>query len=270
MCLNVKIKGRELSLLAFLPLLVLLIPSVGFTATLMLSRVNNHTTFVEFPYISETGSNLPESTIFTFACGLSSFGSVLVTMIRFYQIKSSYDNHTKLISTLNILTLIIGLMSAFGLLLVASFQAKHIYPGVAVFHYIGALLVYGGGTLYSCIHVLLTHLSKPRLPYTPFFIVLRSALCIAMIVFFLTTLSGSIVYGTKNSHLNSTYHELPVQQRPYYGWFLLSTVSEWLMSISYVLYIASFTRDFWYYKVRFYLQHVKAEIESIALLEDKI
>jgi hypothetical protein len=135
--------GVELLLVTFAVVTIL-----GFIVTYCVSVALGHVT-PALPYISDTGGKPPESCIFSLICNVAILFELMIVYIRFKHIHVFYASHVPTIclpfKITNIIGLIIGLLSAFGFLLVANFQDDN----VPLVHYIGAFVVFTSGLLYQ-------------------------------------------------------------------------------------------------------------------------
>ena len=94
------------------------------------------------PFISEIGSNKPQSSVFTFGLSLSAILTFFVILIRFLQVKYFFVSR----QFENVLSFAAGIILLFGKFLVISFQlSSHTF-----LHYSGATL-YFVGTFFYCL-----------------------------------------------------------------------------------------------------------------------
>ncbi|XP_043794458.1 DNA damage-regulated autophagy modulator protein 1-like isoform X3 [Apis laboriosa] len=131
--------------LHYLPIFLFVsLPSV-FILTYIIAVMLGHVE-AGFPYISDTATYAPESCIFSQFINMFAMLMSFVVYIRYSQVKecsSTFRLQTSL-PKWNHWALIFGLLSTFGLSVVANFQET----SVLVVHFIGALLCFGGGTAY--------------------------------------------------------------------------------------------------------------------------
>ncbi|KAM4795850.1 DNA damage-regulated autophagy modulator protein 2 [Rhinophrynus dorsalis] len=112
-------------------------------------------TFV--PYISDTGMNPPEKCLFGIMLDISSLLGSLTMFIRYKQV-SAFNHDNRSVPLLNTIGLSIGLVSCFGLCLVANFQ-KAIFKYL---HIAGASLTFGVGTIYILFQTIITFKMEPE------------------------------------------------------------------------------------------------------------
>ncbi|RWS03022.1 DNA damage-regulated autophagy modulator protein 1-like protein [Dinothrombium tinctorium] len=114
----------------YLPLSVFVLLPSTFLITYIISIVLLHTE-VEFPYISDTGTKMPESSIFSQMLNIVSFLAVLTLYVRYKQIEQYYRDHlsteSALTLTRNWICFCFGVISCFGLSIVANFQETNVF-----------------------------------------------------------------------------------------------------------------------------------------------
>ncbi|RXG62490.1 DNA damage-regulated autophagy modulator protein 2 [Armadillidium vulgare] len=148
----------EPSKVYLLPLAVFVLFPATFIITYCIAVLLGHTE-PEFPYISDTGTQSPESCIFGQALNLGAFLILFTLYIRFRQIAEFYRNHSSSSSIvrLNKAAFIVGSLSALGISLVANFQET----SVLSIHICGALLAFGGGVAYLWLQALCSYKTHP-------------------------------------------------------------------------------------------------------------
>lgn len=108
-----------------------------------------HHVTIDFPYISDTGTNTPESCIFSQSLNIVSFLVVLTVYVRYKQVEQYYRDHLShdsgRIMSFNWIGLWVGCVSAFGLSIVANFQETSVFR----VHMTGAMMCFGFGVMYS-------------------------------------------------------------------------------------------------------------------------
>ncbi|CAL1534737.1 unnamed protein product [Lymnaea stagnalis] len=200
----------------------------------------------DFPYISYTAISAPERCIFSLMVNMGSFMLAANVYIKYKQTVQAFQlfkavHRDELI---NKISLIIGLISAFGLSIVANFQTVDARPG----HYIGVTMAFGGGLIYCWMQTSLS------IRYHRW-----SCVAISQLVNSIMLTSCFIIFGvskaifkTRESQGHGTKHDT---LRPVY---LTSTVFEWLLAISLVTFVLTFYRDF----SRVHLRFIKVEIQD--------
>jgi hypothetical protein len=233
--------GVELLLVAFAVITVL-----GFIVTYCISVALEHVT-PDLPYISDTGGKPPESCIFSLVCNVAILFELLIVYIRYKHIHAFYaDDVTTCcvrMKFFNIVSLLIGLISAFGFLLVANFQNDTV-PSV---HFIGAAVVFSAGLVYQWSQMYISfriHRSGRANHRSVGWLVVQLIICVASLVFFL----GAAVFAA----LARNYRENNDEQGTFYwspddGGFVfhtISTASEWGTSFTLLLFFLTFHPDF--------------------------
>lgn len=218
-----------------IPLGAGLIFPLTFFATYAWAVSLGHTDKV-WPYISDTGTVPPESCFFGQMLNIGALLVVITFFIRYKQMADFYPGHSKqiLLKRLNTLSLWLGCLGALGISLVANFQET----SVAAIHFLGAALCFGLGTIYLWLQVFLSwHLRPPSWPKLVPVIRLILAL-LDSLGLCLTVISMLLAYDEGSpTHL----HWEGEEGREFH---LVSTISEWIMSAAFSLFILSFVSDF--------------------------
>ncbi|XP_071121224.1 DNA damage-regulated autophagy modulator protein 1-like isoform X1 [Mytilus edulis] len=132
---------------------------ISFGTTYGLAYAQNHTN-QDFPYISYTGVDEPESGIFSFLLTVSAIMLAVNAEIRFLFIRESIQrnrancsNRWQInINRQNIFGLVVGLLSSIGLLMVACFQVDTMVTP----HFVGAAVAFILPLVYMCLQSALT------------------------------------------------------------------------------------------------------------------
>eukprot|EP00731_Ephydatia_muelleri_P006099 Em0003g347a len=213
--------------------------ALGFLTTYIVAVQNNHVT-PYLPYISDTGRNPPESCIFTIICSVSSFFLCLIVYVRFKHIHHFYYENVTHIKCWNTCALIVGFLSAFGLLLAGCFQAGN----VPVVHFMGAMTIFCGGVLYAWLqsvvsyqiyHVNLTHHGGSISVCFKFFLSI-----LATVVVVTAVVTGAISRNVPHSQAGVLH--------------TLSTWSEWLSACTLTLFFLTLHTDFRRIQVNVFVQ----------------
>merc|ERR1711874_540421 len=142
----------------YLTLITALLFPGTFLATYGISAYLGHSDLV-WPYISDTGTNPPESCIFG---QLLNIGAVLLCFIfytRYKQVAEFYKIHPdkQKLKKLNTTSVWLGFLGALGVSVVGNFQETQ----VALVHFIGASMAFGLGTIYLWVQVYFTFVLPP-------------------------------------------------------------------------------------------------------------
>ncbi|XP_076667857.1 DNA damage-regulated autophagy modulator protein 1-like isoform X1 [Andrena cerasifolii] len=223
--------------LHYLPIVLFVSLPAVFILTYVIAVLLGHVE-AGFPYISDTATYAPESCIFAQFINMIAMLMSVVVYIRYSQVQecsSTFSLQTSL-PKWNRWALIFGLISTFGLSVVANFQET----SVIVVHFIGAFLCFGGGTAYFWTQAVCSFYLHPlgcslRLAH------LRTALSIfSTVCFVVTVVTGVLSHlAYKGTNPRKWYKEDG-------GWELhvASTVTEWLCAAAFCVYILTFTDEF--------------------------
>ncbi|OAD62626.1 DNA damage-regulated autophagy modulator protein 2, partial [Eufriesea mexicana] len=223
--------------LHYLPIILFIsLPSV-FILTYVIAVLLGHVE-ATFPYISDTAAYAPESCIFAQFINMIAMFMSFVIYIRYSIVKECSDTYNLQASLpkWNYWALIFGLTSTFGLTVVANFQET----SMLVVHFVGALLCFGGGTLYFWSQAVCSFYMHPlgcslRLAH------LRTALStfctVCYTVTIVTAILSNFAYEGKNPR---KWHKEDG------GWELhvASTIAEWMCATAFCVYILTFSNEF--------------------------
>lgn len=225
--------------LHYLPLAVfILLPStfiISYVVAILLGHVE-----VEFPYISDTGTHVPESNFFAQMLNLVACLVAITVYIRFKQVEQYYRDDLTTQSTkifrLNRIANFFGLLSALGLSVVANFREIELFK----IHLFGALMAFGFGATYCWFQ---TWLSYSMAPLVNSIAMARWRLFLSIVITinFLTT----CVMGQISIH--HFHGKDPTNWNPGDGGFVthvISSVAEWIAALSLDFFILSFTKEF--------------------------
>lgn len=222
-----------------LPLILSILVPISFFTTYTIAVLNEH---VEpgFPYISEAATSPPESCIFGQLVNIAAFMFAVCVYIKYLQVQSFTQAITVgngVSHTFNKVALSFGLTSCAGIDIVANFQETN----VIVVHSLGAVLCFVAGTIYFILQVWISYktpgMSSKALLVMRIFLV---GICV------LTTVSTILTQGL--SYLqhqdSSNIHEWRPDDRGW-GLHLASTISEWVLCITYCVLLLSFVPEFY-------------------------
>lgn len=183
------------------------------------------------PYISEGGSYLPQSCVFSQIVNLACVFLGIVIYIRFRQIELLASQHTELDSSirkLNDVTLWFGYGSCFGLNIVANYQLT----SVPKIHYFGAFHCFFLGIIYFWMQA---HISRKLYPHTGSsrMIYIRYSLSAFAAYFFSVSIFTSCEFIGILTDPDTSCKYLSA-----------SVSSEWAVAMIFCFYILSFTWEF--------------------------
>ncbi|KAI6072870.1 DNA damage-regulated autophagy modulator protein 2 isoform X1 [Aix galericulata] len=170
------------------------------------------------PYISDTGTIPPERCLFGIMLNISAFLGVATMYVRYKQVYALNPEKSKIIK-LNKIGLTLGLISCFGLCIIANFQKCVLY----YVHVVGACLTFGVGAIYMLVQTVLSYLMQPEIHSKD--------------VFWIRLTVG--LYGT---NLVQKLHWDPEEKG--YTAHIISTVSEWSLAFSFLSFFLTYIRDF--------------------------
>ncbi|MCL4124652.1 UNVERIFIED_CONTAM: hypothetical protein GTU68_042268 [Idotea baltica] len=227
----------ESSKMYLLPLSVFVLFPATFIITYCIAVLLGHTE-PEFPYISDTGTQSPESCIFGQALNLGALLIFFTFYIRYRQISEFYRNHSSSSSILrfNKAGFIIGTLAAFGISLVANFQETNVLS----VHLVGALMAFGGGVVYLWLQALCSYKTHP----------LVNNIGVAHLRTFLAIIGSiSFILGSITAIIaRSQYHGS--NPRKWYpddgGWpfHVVSTASEWICASTFNIFMLTLVEEF--------------------------
>lgn len=227
----------------------------------------NHTE-ANFPYISHTAIEAPERCVFgqMVNIGAVMFGMNMILRYLFCKkyllIKCTPPNDRWY--KINLAGLVMGILSAFGLSMVANFQTE-VQRGP---HYFGAGLAFGLGTVYCWFQTALTY--QVRYKFNKKKIVL-------LLVQFINSLLMSILlvlFGTtKAIYKVQKYQGKGTKWDELRGVYLTSTITEWLLALSLLTFTLTYAPDFKnmrvddpniYFERKFEKKHSSVNLQNMA------
>lgn len=110
------------------------------------------------PYISDTGTMAPERCVFGIMLDVSAFLGMATVYVRYKQVEALTGEEEVRLNRLNCAGLLLGLISSFGMCVVANFQKTTIFS----MHLVGAVLTFGIGALYIIVQTLLSLYMQPH------------------------------------------------------------------------------------------------------------
>ncbi|XP_076214349.1 DNA damage-regulated autophagy modulator protein 2 isoform X2 [Aptenodytes patagonicus] len=142
--------------LSFLPVALVVWSAASFVFSYITAIVLHHVDPL-VPYISDTGTIPPERCLFGIMLNISAFLGMATMYVRYKQVYALNPEKSKIIK-LNKVGLTLGLMSCFGLCIIANFQKCILY----YIHVVGACLTFGVGAIYMMVQTVLSYLMQPE------------------------------------------------------------------------------------------------------------
>lgn len=228
-----------------------------YTTSVFLGHVNPI-----LPYIGYTGDKPPESTLYTqFVVSIGCM-LMLIIQIRFVQVFNYFkiNNVTNFYNTVNNVSVILGYIASFGLILSACFQETHAY---VVHHLGGMVLFFLGISMYVLCQTVTSYRMIP-LNNSANIAYMRIALTILVLPSLVCYVSGYVIAVKE--------FKKPWGTRFYWGkedggwkYFITSSACQWTLAILLHAYIFTYYKDFkniWLTKTRITVVVPQAEIEG--------
>lgn len=242
--------------MSYLPLLLVILSVFTFILTYIIAIAKKDVS-PDFPYISDTGTKPPESCIFSQFLNICAALCLCTIYVRYKLVEVL--GHTVEDSTLRILNrvgLALGIVTSFGLSLVANFQETN----VEVVHLTGAMLVFGVGVVYTIIQTSLTYHMQPD--FNGIYICrVRLALTIVSALVMVMTVVSSVVSRMQKEPDTDKFHWKP--DDPGFAAHIVSTAGEWITTLTFLFYFLTFVRDFMKLKIevkpQIYVRHLDEE-----------
>ncbi|XP_064417986.1 DNA damage-regulated autophagy modulator protein 1 [Latimeria chalumnae] len=167
--------------MCFLPVFLVIWSSAAFIVPYIIAVFSGHVKPL-VPYISDTGTNPPESGVFGFMVTISAVLGA-ATIVTKYKLLEKLNESTSLInSKCNLFALCIGILSCIGMIIVATFQET----SVPIVHDIGAIVAFVLGVFYILLQSYITYKMLP----------LERSLFVCCFRMFLAVLSFCAIFPT--------------------------------------------------------------------------
>ncbi|KAB0801643.1 hypothetical protein PPYR_03829 [Photinus pyralis] len=191
-----------------------------------------------FPYISDTGTFSPESCIFGQMLNTGAILIAILVYIRYRHVRLLCERHslsTK-IKKGNTISTWTGVLSCIGISLVGNFQETNIL----LVHLFGAILAFVFGSIWQCCQ---TWISHKIYPHAGQIIINRgrivsSIICIACCI---GTFGCGVISIVQFQGRDVT--KWTKTDGGYY-WHISSTINEWILAVSFLTFISSFSWEF--------------------------
>ncbi|XP_074621927.1 DNA damage-regulated autophagy modulator protein 2-like [Acropora palmata] len=240
--------------LACLPLILMFLSLSTFVTTYLISFYHHNTSW--FPTISDTADKPPESNVFGLLFNFCAALSFLVIFIRYLQLRHDVDwseSDRQLLLVVNKVSVAFGAISSLGACIVANFQEDE----VIYVHITGAGMVFIGGILYCWIQSFISYKMKSCGLITPMLLMLRVILATLMSIFFISCVTA-LFYANAGKEW-FIYHQLPTHGPHRHKWstkdkhyldHVIGDVSEWLMALTLLGFMATFFGEFRFVKMK--------------------
>lgn len=189
------------------------------------------------PYISDTGTTAPERCVFGIMLDVSACLGVFTVYVRYKQV-GALCSSSRLLS-LNLVGLFFGVLSSFGMCVVANFQKTALFP----VHLLGAVLTLGVGALYVLVQTVISFWMQPEVHSKSLFktrlLLTLWTYCSIICMFVSSVVMYSSLPDVDVAH---KLHWTPGETG--YTAHLVSSVSEWSLAFSFISFFLTFIRDF--------------------------
>ncbi|KAK6189679.1 hypothetical protein SNE40_001682 [Patella caerulea] len=236
-----------MSSLGYLPITLVILAFATFIATYIIAVVRGDVS-AAFPYISDTGAEIPESCIFGQFLNLTACLAFCTMYIRYKSIQSIAGDEDVWLRRMNKISFIMGIISAIGVSMVANFQRTEVEP----VHFTGAALTFILGLLYTFVQTGISYHMYPD--YSGIYICrVRLAVCLTslasfIIIYLAAAAAGYAVYEwNRHTHDESKFKWKP--DDPGYAAHVVSTAGEWMTAITFMCYFFTYVREFFKFEL---------------------
>ncbi|CAF1208154.1 unnamed protein product [Rotaria sordida] len=220
------------------PLLVFILIPFAYAISFIVAIHLGHSKF-EYPFLSRSLSDSPESCIYSQIINFTSFILIITIYIRYRQIAELIRNHPtcgKKYSQLNLIFLIFGMITAFSMSIISNFPHPNVFFVRISATYI--TFIVGVGTLYC--EMILSYWIRPLLYSSrilPFIRMMLSIICTLILITFIIFQTITIVkYDNKEKLWTLT--------SPGWKYHLSSVLSTWILTSCLLIYILTLIIDF--------------------------
>ncbi|KAG9270153.1 DNA damage-regulated autophagy modulator protein 2-like [Astyanax mexicanus] len=224
--------------LSVLPVVLICWSCGTLVLTYTVSVLLGHTDLL-LPYISDTGTEVPERCVFGFMLCISAFLGLCTVYVRYKQVQALISASESSLQTLNYLGFLLGVISSIGMCVVASFQKTDMMS----MHLFGAGMTFGPGALYILVQTGVSYRMQPRFHGTG---ILWARLAVgvwcllSIIVLFV---SSMLMYDEVPGQDVATKLRWAPGERGYLP-HLVSAGAEWSLAFSFICFFFTFIRDF--------------------------
>uniref|UniRef100_UPI0037E99C51 DNA damage-regulated autophagy modulator protein 2b n=1 Tax=Semicossyphus pulcher TaxID=241346 RepID=UPI0037E99C51 len=224
--------------LCFLPVALVIWTAASFIFAYITAVVLRHVDPL-VPYISDTGTMPPERCVFGIMLDVSAFLGIATVYVRYKQVEALIGEDELRLKRLNRIGLLLGWISSFGMCVVANFQKTTLFS----MHLVGAVLTFGVGALYIFVQTLLSLYMQPHVhsktTYKARLGIGVWTLCSIISMFISSVIMYSSLRGVDVPH---KLHWIPGETG--YTAHMISTVSEWSLAFSFIMFFLTYIRDF--------------------------
>ncbi|XP_058842201.1 DNA damage-regulated autophagy modulator protein 1 isoform X1 [Acipenser ruthenus] len=216
--------------MCFLPVSLVIWSSSSFIVSYITALLERHVDPV-FPYISDTGTEPPDSGIFGVMITLASFLGV-ATMYTRYKFLEKLNETTHAISTkLNKSALFLGIIGCLGMCVVATFQETVI----TLVHDIGAIIAFLAGVIYISLQSIISFKMYPS-GSTLIVCYIRMGISGISIIAVVPMIVCALMVPRTQLHWDPDEKDYPLH--------LVSAVCEWIVAFGFVCYFLTYIKEF--------------------------
>ncbi|KAG8131935.1 putative DNA damage-regulated autophagy modulator protein [Naja naja] len=243
--------------LSFLPSALVILSSAACVFPYVIGVLLHHVDPL-VPYISDIGTTPPERSLFGIMLCFTSLLSIATMYVRYKQVSALNPEEPKILR-LNKAGLVIGMVSCFGICIVANFQKNIVY----VIHAFGASLTFGIGIIYILVQTIISYKMQPQIHGKDIFWIRFT-----MLLWCIISLVTSILCGFHNVVFYKNRYSLMIKvaictlilirligsdyltrqrwnpQEKGCTFHIIATVSEWSLFFTFVSFFLTFIRDF--------------------------
>ncbi|XP_069760521.1 DNA damage-regulated autophagy modulator protein 1 isoform X1 [Narcine bancroftii] len=213
-----------------LPILLVSWSAVAFIVSFVIAVTSGHV--VPFiPFISDTGTMVPESCVFGLMINISAFLGTVTIYIRYRILQTLNEANSTSSSRMNIAAFGCGFLACLGMCIVANFQETAVRP----VHDIGALLAFVMGTFYLFVQSWISCQSR-SLCDNPCEVYIRLVLSL---VSFMAITPMIVCYFLSSQ---STFNFHPSDKG--YGYHVASAICEWIVAFCFNIFFLTYIREF--------------------------
>ncbi|KAM8913733.1 DNA damage-regulated autophagy modulator protein 2b [Spinachia spinachia] len=224
--------------LCFLPAALVVWTAASFVFAYITAVVLRHVDPL-VPYISDTGTTAPERCVFGIMLDVSAFLGMATVYVRYKQVEALTGEAEPRLTRMNRFGLLLGLVSSFGMAVVANFQKTTLFS----MHLVGAVLTFGVGALYILVQTLLSRHMQPRVHSRTTYLVRLGVGLWTLGSIVSMFVSSVIMYSSlRGVDVPRKLHWIPGETG--YTAHMISTVSEWSLAFSFISFFLTYIRDF--------------------------
>ncbi|XP_028848878.1 DNA damage-regulated autophagy modulator protein 2 [Denticeps clupeoides] len=191
------------------------------------------------PYISDTGTEIPERCVFGFMLTVSSFLGAATLYVRYKQVEALASQTELSLHRLNASGLALGLLSCCGMSVVANFQKSEMID----VHLFGAGLTFAGGVLYILVQTGVSYRMQPRF-HGKDILWARTAVGLWTLVSIVILFVSSAIMVDEEAGVKVVQKLRWGSAESGYVAHLISAGAEWSLAFSFICFFLTFIRDF--------------------------